>query len=67
MGVAAFLGGDPWTEGPRWIVANMLLMTTLQFRDPVQIFILVETGDFLRAALWRALGLTITFHSMLNG
>jgi hypothetical protein len=42
--------GDPMTDSPWRIMSNMLLMPTLKFGDPIQVFILVETNNLSRLA-----------------
>src|SRR5919108_641804 len=38
-------GCDPWPVHPRRVVAYVLLMTALEFGDPVALVILVVSGD----------------------
>src|SRR5688572_6200645 len=38
---------DPWTAGPRRVVAHMLIVTTLELGDPVAFVVLVEANDSL--------------------
>ena len=52
---AALRGGYPVVVGVRGIVANVLLMATLEFGDPIAVSIHVKTDDFaLRAGRYRA-------------
>ena len=40
-------GADPGATGPRWVVANVLVVTTLEFGDPMSFVVLVEPDDSL--------------------
>ena len=51
------------TNSPRRIMSNMLLMPTLKFGDPIQVFILVETNNLSRLTL----KLTLRLHVRLSG
>lgn len=52
---ASFGTGHPKTRIPGRIVANMLLVTTLKFRNPVRVFVQVIAYDFTR----RSCGVTL--------
>lgn len=41
-------GSDPMAHGPGRIVADVLLMATLKFSDPVQLVVNVEANNFAR-------------------
>jgi len=41
------LGDNPRSKGKRWIVAHMLEVTARQFRDPIALVVLMETGNRL--------------------
>jgi hypothetical protein len=59
---AAFGSGDPVTDSPRGIVADVLLMAALEFGDPIEMFVLMEADDFSR----RALRLSLRFHDSVS-
>ena len=42
---AALLRYDPWPHLPWRIVAHVLIVTALQFGDPVASLVLMESGD----------------------
>jgi hypothetical protein len=52
---AALRGGYPMMLSPRWVVADVLLVATFEFGEPITVFIHVKTDDLFRGA--RRLGL----------
>jgi hypothetical protein len=54
---------DPMSVRPRWIVPNMLLMTTLKHGNPVQFLIQVEPDNLSR----KTLKLLLWLHDVLSG
>ena len=58
---AALRGGDPVMLGPGWIMANMSLMSALEFGDPIAVFIHVKPDDFFEDAGRRGLRRLHTF------
>jgi hypothetical protein len=59
---AAFGGGDPVADGPRGIVADVLLMAALEFGDPIEMFVLMKADNFSR----QALRLSLRFHDSVS-
>ena len=47
MGGAAFGGGDPGPQLPRWIVTHVLRVAALEVGDPVTFLVQVVTHDRL--------------------
>jgi hypothetical protein len=50
VSLAAFGGTDPVAFRPRRIVADVLLVATFEFGDPVGLWISVEADNFARDA-----------------
>jgi hypothetical protein len=45
---------NPRTISPWWIVSNVLVVTALEFRNPMLLFILMKADDpFVHGSLWR--------------
>ena len=47
MCASSALCHDPWPVGHRWLVADMLAMTTLQIGHPVTIFVKMKSDNGL--------------------
>jgi hypothetical protein len=45
-GGAAFGGGNPFADSPRWVVADVLGVSAVEVGDPVELLVLVERDDF---------------------
>ena len=58
MRLPALVGCYPVMIGPRRIVANELMMSTLKFSDPIEIFVRMKIDDFP----WYTLGLSLRLH-----
>ena len=43
---AAFVRNHPRTACPGWIVTNMLIVSAIEFGNPVLFFVLMEADDF---------------------
>lgn len=47
MALTPVIGQDPWTIKERWVMSNMLSMTTGQIGNPVAMLVLMITDDRL--------------------
>lgn len=43
---AAFGSEDPGTEGPGWVMADVLRMAAVEVSNPVRLVVLMEGDDF---------------------
>jgi hypothetical protein len=57
--LSTFGSRDPMARRPGWIMADVLLMPTLEVGNPVRLLVLVKADDFS----WLALKWSFSFHA----